>query len=175
MDPLESFIRPLYQDLDGLSRFDAVERVAAIARRLAPPSRQLDLLLLFHGLGPWLDRVGSVSRAVLATGLTKAELRRTAVSIRRLDAPVTAAERAVAAALAIDNAGVRGIAERLSRARREGMSIEDVARAGLAREVVPSWMPLDAVVWIGERIAARQDVCRKIIAELTVTIGDGDP
>jgi hypothetical protein len=165
MDSIERFVRPLYQDLDGVTRFDAVERVATIARRLAPPSRELDLLLLFHGLGPWLGRVGNRSRTTLATGLTEAELKSIDASIRRLVAPISVVERAVAAALAIDGAGVRGLAERLGRARREGMSIEDVARAGLAHEEVPSWMPLQAVVWMNERIAARQEVCRKILEE----------
>jgi hypothetical protein len=165
IDLIERFVRPLYQDLDGVTRFDAVERVTAIARRLAPPSRELDLLLLFHGLGPWLDKVGNRSRTTLATGLTEAELRGIDSSIRRLGTPVTQVERAVAAALAIDGAGVRGLVERLARSRRDGMSVEDVARAGLTHEEVPSWMPPQAVVWINERIAARQDVCRKVFEE----------
>ncbi len=166
MDSIERFVRPLYQDLDGVTRFDAVERVAAIARRLATPSRELDLLLLFHGIGPWLHKVGNRSRTALATGLTDAELRGTDASIKRLSSPISDAERAVAAAMAIDRAGVRGLAERLARARREGLSIEDVTRAGLAHEEVPSWMPLQALVWLNERIAARQDVCRKILEEI---------
>lgn len=163
---LESFVRPLYQDLDGVSRFDAVERVAAIARRLHDPSRELDLLLLFQGLGSWLEKVGNLSRTALATGLAEAELRRVAASVRRLEAPVTPVERAVAAAMAIDNAGVRGLAERLARSRREGSSVEDVAREGLRHREVPAWMPLQAVLWLGERIEARRRVCEAILAEL---------
>ena len=80
---LESFLRPLYQDLDGASRFDEVVRIAAIARRLYDPDdRAFELLLLFRGLGRWLDKVGNLSRTVLSVGgLTEAELRRTAASM----------------------------------------------------------------------------------------------
>src|SRR5882724_1933021 len=100
---LESFLRPLYQDLDGASRFEEIERVATIARRLHVPSnegdsRHFELLLLFHGLGRWLEKVGNLSRAVLTIGLSESELRQTAGSIRNLAAPSTDAERALAAA-----------------------------------------------------------------------------
>ena len=163
---IEAFVRPLYQDLDGVSRFDAVERVAAIARRLHDPSREMELLLLFQGLGGWLDKVGNLSRTALATGLEEAELRRIVASVKRLDAPMTAAERAVAAAIAIDNAGVRGLAERLARSRREGSSVADVAREELRHRDMPSWMPLQAVLWLGRRLEARRRVCEEILAEL---------
>ena len=65
MTELITFLRPLYQELDGASRLDTVERLGAIARRLAPPSPELELLIFFHPLGNWLDKVGNVSRAVL--------------------------------------------------------------------------------------------------------------
>ncbi len=118
---LEDFLRPLYQDVDGGSRYDEIERVARIARTLCESNRELELLLAFRGLGKWLDKVGNLSRTLLSVdGLTERELRATAASIRRLDAPVSDAERAVAAAILIDNAGVRGLAERVTRARREG-------------------------------------------------------
>jgi hypothetical protein len=164
--PLEAFLRPLYQDLDGASRFDAVERVAAIAKRLHEPTRELELLILFQGLGSWLEKVGNLSRTALVTGLDEADLRRIAASVRRLDAPVTEAERAVAAAIAIDNAGVRGLAERLARSRREGTSVADVAREELRHRDVPSWMPLQAVLWLGQRIEARRRVCEEILKEM---------
>ena len=35
---LEEFLRPFYQDLDGASRFDEVERISKIARRLYKPA-----------------------------------------------------------------------------------------------------------------------------------------
>ena len=110
---LETFLRPFYQDLDGASRFDDVERIARIARKLYTPpesdARAFELLLFFHRLGTWLEKVGHLSRTLLGVpGVTDAELRQTAASIRRLDAPATDAERAVAAAVLIDCAGVRG-------------------------------------------------------------------
>jgi hypothetical protein len=170
---LQSFLRPLYQDLDGASRFDDVERVAAIARRLYAPvndadARAFELLLLFHGLGRWLEKVGNLSRAVLTTAIPEGELRAIAASIRRLDDPSTDAERAVAAALLIDSAGVRGFAERLSRSRREGSSVQDVVRNALADVVVPAWMPGIAREWLARRHEARREVCRRILAELAL-------
>jgi len=167
---LQSFLRPLYQDLDGVSRFDDVERVAAIARRLYTPvdDHSFELLLMFHGLGRWLEKVGNLSRAVLTTGLSEADLRATAASIRRLEDPSTDAERAVAAALLIDSAGVRGFAERLSRARREGSSVQDVVRNALAETVVPDWVPSNARAWLAQRYEARREVCQRILAELSL-------
>jgi hypothetical protein len=171
MTDLQSFLRPLYQDLDGASRFDDVERVAAIARRLYVPSsdsRAFELLLLFHGLGRWLEKVGNLSRAVLTTAIPEADLRATAASIRRLDDPSTDAERAVAAALLIDSAGVRGFAERLSRSRREGSSVQDVVRNALAEVMVPEWMPSNAREWLAARYEARREVCRRILEEIAL-------
>lgn len=173
MTDLQSFLRPLYQDLDGVSRFDDVERVAAIARRLYTPAtegdtRAFELLLLFHGLGRWLEKVGNLSRAVLTTGLPENELRAVAASIRRLDDPSTDAERAVAAALLIDGAGVRGFAERLSRSRREGNSVQDVVRNALAEAIVPDWVPSSAREWLAKRHEARREFCRRILAEIAL-------
>ena len=165
---LESFLRPLYQDLDGVSRFDEVERIATIARRIHPHGdRAFELLLLFHRLGKWLDKVGNLSRTVLAVGgLTELELRRTAASIARLDEPVTESERAVAAAVLIDSAGVRGLTERFSRARREGSSLMDVLRAALSDVSAPDWLPPRAEEWLHVRREARREVCKKLLGEL---------
>ena len=170
MTDLHSFLRPLYQDLDGASRFDDVERIAAIARRLHVPAddRSFELLLLFHGLGRWLEKVGNLSRAVLTTGLSEEELRATAASIRRLNDPSTDAERAVAAAMLIDGAGVRGLAERLSRSRREGSSVLDVVRNALADAIEPAWLPENARPWLTARYEARREMCRRILAELAL-------
>jgi hypothetical protein len=165
---LESFLRPLYQDLDGVSRVEEVERIAAIARRLHPSGdRAFELLLLFHRLGRWLEKVGNLSRTVLAVGeLTEAELRRTAASIARLREPVSDAERAVAAAVMIDSAGVRGLAERFTRARREGSSLMDVLRAALSDVATPEWLPEKAEEWLHARREARREVCRRLLEEL---------
>jgi hypothetical protein len=174
---LETFLRPYYQDLDGASRFDDVERIARIARRLYSPAaadeeRVFELLLLFHRLGPWLEKVGHLSRTLLGvSGLTDAELRQTAASIRRLDAPVTEAERAVAAAVLIDSAGVRGLTELFGRARREGNSLMDVLRASLSDVDVPEWLPRGAEEWLHARREARREVCRKLLEEMELEDG----
>jgi hypothetical protein len=169
---LETFLRPFYQDLDGASRFDDVERIARIARKLYVPAaaadaRAFELLLFFHRLGNWLGKVGNFSRTLLGVpGLTDADLRQTAASIRRLDAPVTDAERAVAAAVLIDGAGVRGLTELFGRARREGNSLMDVLRASLSDVAVPAWLPTHAEEWLHARREARREVCRKLLEEL---------
>jgi hypothetical protein len=169
---LEAFLRPLYQDLDGASRFGEIERVAVLARRLYVPSIEeqeaFDLLLLFHGLGRWLEKVGNRSRAVLTIGLSDSALRATGAAIRRLDDPSTDAERAVAAALLVDAAGVRGLAERLSRARREGSSVLDVIRNTLADSEAPEWLPEKARRWLVVRREARREVCSRLLAELAL-------
>ena len=169
---LETFLRPFYQDLDGASRFDDVERIARIAHKLyvpdEPDARAFELLLLVHRLGPWLEKVGNLSRTLLGVrGLTETELRQTAAAIRRLDAPISPAERAVAAAVLIDNAGVRGLTELFGRARREGNSLMDVLRAALSDVTVPDWLSPKAEEWLHERREARREVCRKLLEELS--------
>lgn len=165
MERLDAFLRPLYQDLDGVSRLEEAERVARIARRLAPPSRELELLLRFQVLGSWLEKVGHLSRVVLTVPeVSESELRRTAASIRRLDAPTTEAERAVAAAVLIDGAGVRGLAERFGRARREGSSLLDVARE--EEPPIPEWLSEQARALLLERRARRAAFCRAVLEEM---------
>jgi hypothetical protein len=170
---LETFLRPFHQDLDGASRFDDVERIARIARKLYTPpdaeARAFELLLLFHRLGRWLEKVGNLSRTLLGVpGLTDAELRQTAASIRRLDSPISDAERAVAAAVLIDNAGVRGLTELFGRARREGNSLMDVLRASLSDVAVPDWLPSHAEQWLHSRREARREVCRRLLEEIAM-------
>ena len=158
-------------DLEDFLRFDAVERVAAIARRLYAPrsaedARAFELLLLFHGLGRWLEKIGNLSRTTLAVGgLSESELRQTAASIQSLGAPESDTERAVAAAILIDHAGVRGLAERLLRARREGQSVADVVRAALADDERPEWLSAEAREWLEQRRGRRRDFCRAILEE----------
>lgn len=171
---LLTFLKPLYQDLDGVSRLEEVERIAKIARRLYAPAgaaeaRAFELLLRFHRLGRWLDKVGNISRTLLAVdGLDEAELRRTALSIQRLDEPITEAERAVAAAVLIDEAGVRGLTEHFTRARREGNSLMDVLRAALSDVESPDWLPPRAEEWLQARREARREVCRRLLEELAL-------
>ena len=171
---LDTFLRPLYQDLDGASRLGEVERIAAIARRLYVPAspaeeQAFELLLLFHRLGRWLEKVGNLSRVLLTIpSLTEADLHQTAASIRRLDEPVSAGECAVAAAILIDEAGVRGLTERFSRARREGSSTMDVVRAAVADVFLPDWLPEKAEGWLHARREARREVCRRLLEELAL-------
>lgn len=171
---LQTFLRPLYQDLDGVSRLDEVERVAKIARRLYTPptadgARAFELLLAFHKLDKWLDKVGNLSRTVLAVrDVNEAELRRTAASIRRLEEPVSEVERAVAAAILIDGAGVRGLAEHFARARREGSSQMDVLRNVLSDVFIPEWLPESAREWLHKRREARREVCKRLLEELSL-------
>ena len=110
--------------------------------------------------------MGNFSRTVLAAGLSaRQELRRLAASIQRLDAPESDAERAVAAAILIDSAGVRGLAERLARARREGQSVSDVVRAALADSERPEWLPEPALPLLEERRERRREFCRAVLEE----------
>lgn len=174
---LELFLRPYYQDLDGASRMPEVERIASIARRLHAPvpstERAFELLLLFHRLGRWLEKVGNLSRVTLGVSeLDEAELRQTAASIRRLEDPVTPEECAVAAAVLIDGAGVRGLLEQFGHARREGNSTMDVVRAAMSDVAVPDWLPPGAEEWLHSRREARRDVCRRMLEELA---GDDAP
>ena len=168
---LEEFLLPLYQDIDGVSRFGDVQRVAAIARRLHEPNDRasFERLLLFHGLGNWLERVGNLSRTVLAVpGVTAADLWRTAMSVRHLENPETDEERAVAAAILIDRAGVRGLAQRFAAARREGQSALDVVRDELANAWTPEWVPENARTWLERRIERKRTVCAEILAEIAL-------
>jgi len=166
VDELQRFLQPLFLDLDGVSRLDDAERIARIARKLHPQrTRSLELLLAFHLLGNWLDKVGHASRTALNTGISEAELRKTAASIRRLDAPLTGEERAVASAILIDNAGARGLAEKFARARREGHTIAEAAREALAETDVPGWMSDDARELLLRRRTARDAYARAILDE----------
>ena len=170
---LIDFVRPLYQDLDGRSRFDDAQRIAAIARKLYSPvtadeARQMEILLLLQGLGPWLRKVGNVSRTLLANpeAVAPAELERAGASLRRLHEPESAIERALSAALLIDQAGVFGLMHRLGQARREGSSPEEVVRTIASEETaLPAWLPAEAMVMLKGRIARRQEVCRMIDEE----------
>jgi hypothetical protein len=169
VDELQRFLRPLFLDLDGVSRLEDEERIACIAYQLHPErTGALELLLAFHLLGRWLDKVGNASRTALNTGISEADLRKTAASIRRLGAPLTDEERAVASAILIDGAGVRGLAEKFARARREGHTVLDVAREALADTEVPEWMNDDAKELLLRRRTVRYTFARAILDETQV-------
>ena len=159
-------MRPLLQDLDGVSHVDEVERVGAIARSLFNSNDPtFERLIFFHKLGRWLEKVGNLSRASLATGISEAELRRTAASIARLDDPQSEAERAIAAAILIDAAGPRGLAERFARARREGKSVVEVAQLAMTENDVPEWMSEQALRMLEERRRKRDEFCAAILSD----------
>lgn len=168
---LDEFLRPMFLDLDGASRVAEVERIGAIARRLYTPApeeiRPFELLLRFHRLGRWLEKVGNLSRtALVVRGVTESELRRTSASIARLGEPVTDGERAVAAAVLIDGAGVRGLTELFARSRREGNDLMDVLRAAMTDAAVPAWLSPRAGEWLHARREARREVCATVLQEL---------
>src|SRR5712692_9857081 len=100
-EALLTVLRPIYQDLDGVSREGDIERVSRIARALTGPTRELELLLLLYPAAKWLEKSGNVSRVALTSGITEAELRELSASLRRLTQPQSDAERALAAALLI--------------------------------------------------------------------------
>ena len=166
---LETFLKPLYQDLDGTSRFDEIERVRRIARSIFTPAntREFELLLLLHGLGKWLEKMGNASRTALAVpGVTEAEIRAIAASAKRLDDPQTETEKAVAAAILIDRAGVRGLALRFASARREGQTLLDVVRDALAESIYPQWLPEAARPMLEQRFEARRSFCQALLEEM---------
>ncbi|HVT45591.1 MAG TPA: hypothetical protein VMT00_14520 [Thermoanaerobaculia bacterium] len=171
---LIAWVKPLYLDLDGVSRFDEVERLSTIARRLHRPAStgealELDLLLLFSGLASWLSRVGNLSRTALALRgvVSEDDLRRLAARLKDPGEPATAAERAVAAARLVDRSGLRALLERLSRARREGSSLREILEDTLAMtEELPAWLPDQAAAWVASRQERTKSVCRALLDEL---------
>lgn len=171
-DRILFLVKPLYQDLDGVSRFTEVDRISAIARRLYDPSdpatrRHFELLLLFQGLGKWLEKARNLSRASLAVPeVSEEELLRVAAAVRRLEAPTTDAERAIYAARLVDQAGLRGLADRFAQARREGLSIRDVAVED--DEPIPEDLPPLAVEWIRRRRDARRQFQERLLSEISL-------
>lgn len=164
-EPLLNVLRPIYQDLDGISHEDEVERVAKIARTLTEPTRELELLLLLFPAAKWLEKPRNFSRLALAGAATEAELRTALASLRRLDHPQSAEERALASAMLIDASGVRGLAESFARARREGRSIGDVARDAIAENTIPEWMSDAAAEMLEERLRRRREFCETVLGE----------
>lgn len=178
MDPslrtrLESFVKPLYQDLDGVSRLDEVERIGAIARHLfeagsSEESLDLELLILFHRLGGWLGRLGNASRVSLASGgmLKEESIHRLISSLERLERPESRPERAVASAIAIEEGGIRGAIHRLANARREGQTLGEQAREIETEAIEPAgWMDPRAAAWLARRTEAARAVARNLRLE----------
>lgn len=168
---LIQFVKPLYQDLDGASRFEDVERVSAIARSLHQPSSETDrdrfeLLLLFQRLEKWLERVGNISRTALIVGMEESVLRDILASLKQLHDPQRSEEKALASAMVIDESGVRGLISRFTHARRDGASPMDVALEIASDEpLLPSWMDDEARRWALLRFAERRRIATDLLRE----------
>jgi len=164
----------LHEDLDGLSHFEEIERTSSLARRLlrrTTPAgdRHFELILLFQRLGPWLRKVGNLSRTLLVSRpeVQEMDLRRVAQALARLEAPESEAEIALASALLIESCGLRALVERFSRARREGLTVRGVAEEilGAAPPARP-WLTEAARTLIRQRFEKQQAFCREMIEEL---------
>jgi hypothetical protein len=99
-------------------------------------------------------------------GVSEGELRAIAGSIARLGNPESEVERAVAAALFVDSAGLRGLAQRFASARREGHSVTDVIREAVTEEAWPEWLPPAAGPLLRKRFEARRRFCQELLEEL---------
>ena len=174
IEKVTAFVRPLYQDLDGASRLDQIDRIAAIARLFHRPETEdgethFELLLRFQGLQKWLEKIGNFSRTTLALrGVVKEEaIGEVLRSLRRAETPESPAERALAAARLIEESGAHGLALRLSSARREGSSIAELARDVLANETTPpEWMSHEARSLLATRRARAKQFCEEVLSEL---------
>jgi hypothetical protein len=164
-ETLLTVLRPIYQDLDGLSREGDIERVSRIAHALTQKTRELELLLLLYPAAKWLEKAGNLSRVSLASGITEDELRERSASLRQLARPRSDAERALAAALLIDQSGVRGLAEMFGRAKREGRSVADIASEIAAENTIPEWMSDEAAEMLEERLQTRRGFCEALLRE----------
>ena len=165
-EQLLTVLRPIYQDLDGITHEAEIDRVSQIARMLVESTRELDLLLLLYPAVKWLEKPRNFSRVALTGGVPEDELRATLASIRRFPHPQSREERAVASAILIDRSGLRGLAESFAFARREGRSVADVAREAIADNTIPEWMDDRAAVMLEERLQQRRAFCQALLAEV---------
>jgi len=112
--------------------------------------------------------VGNISRTALivGTGLSEAHLRQVLASLKRLDAPQTAEERALASALFVDQAGARGLVSRFLHARREATSPTEVAKAVISSAAsLPDWILPTARTWVLSRWETRRQFCEQLLRE----------
>lgn len=167
-------IQPLHQDLDGLSHYEEIGRTSALARRFyrsttPEEDRHFELILLFQRLGPWLLKVGNLSRTLLVSrpDVNEMDLRRVSQSLARLDGPKSEAERALSTAMLIESCGARALVERFTRARREGLTARGVAEEILSASAPDRpWLVEEARTLIRRRFEKQQDFCRELIAEV---------
>lgn len=171
---LVHLIRPLHQDLDGLSHFEEIGRTSALARRFyrsttSAEDRHFELMLLFQRLGPWLLKVGNLSRTLLVSRaeVNEMDLRRVSQSLARLEAPQSEAEIALSTAMLIESCGARALVERFTRARREGLTARGVAEEILSASAPDRiWLVEEARTLIRQQFEKQQLFCRELIEEV---------
>jgi hypothetical protein len=66
----------------------------------------------------------------------------------------------------IDGAGVRGLAQRIAGARREGHTLTDVIREAVTDAWIPAWLPESARPMLEKRFEARRKFCEALLEEL---------
>lgn len=126
-EQIETWVRPLYVDLDGVDAFDAVGRRRALARRLlgqtAVDEEYLELLLLFHDTVKPLGSTAPGSRWWLFLrnlGIEETVLRRLAKGLEAWrESPRRPEEEALHDAELLERVGIAACARRLWLAGRK--------------------------------------------------------
>lgn len=125
---IESWVRPLYVELDGVDTFDRVVRRHALAMDLldgdeAADEELLELLLLFHGPGRRLGSTEPRGRWWLflrGLGFAEPRLRQLSAGLARWQvAPQTVEEEVLHDAVLIEEVGIAACAQRLWQAGRK--------------------------------------------------------
>lgn len=118
---IETYVRPLYVELDGLDTFSSVDRRRQLSRRLlgeaAIDEEYLELLLLFHGTAKSLGSTGPGGRWWLylrSLGVADAMLQRVSHGLGRWrESPRGLEEEALHDAELLESVGVVASARRL--------------------------------------------------------------
>ena len=134
---IESWLRPLYVELDGVDTFGVVGRRSHLVESLLEEGlldggsideQYLELLLLYHGTA---QRIGSTDPGgrwwlfLKGLGLSDAKLRRLAVGLSRWrEAPRGGEEEALHDAVLLEEVGVGACARRLWWAGRKRVAFE---------------------------------------------------
>ncbi len=124
---IESWVRPLYIELDGVDAFDTVERRGGVVRDLLESSEvdneYLELLLLFHGTVKSLGSTDPRSRWWLflrGLGLADERILRLSQGLSRWrESPQGPEEEALHDAELLEEVGIVATAQRIWRAGRK--------------------------------------------------------